>query len=115
MRDIVRYRTKLIQDRSSEINRVQKVLEDANIKLAGVVNDVMGASARDMLTQLITDNDDPQVMAQLARGRIRSKIDELEQALTGFVQDHHRLMLCLHLEHVDYLNAQITRLEAVIE
>ncbi len=115
LRDMVRYRTKLIQDRSSEINRVQKVLEDSNIKLAGVVSDVMVASARDMLTQLIAGNDDPQVMAQLARGRMRSKIDELEQALTGFVQDHHRLMLCLHLEHVDYLNAQIARLEAVIE
>ena len=115
LRDMVRYRTKLIQDRSSEVNRVQKVLEDANIKLAAVVSDVMGASARDMLTQLITGNDDPQAMAQLARGRMRSKIDDLEQALTGFVHDHHRLMLHLHLEHIDDLNAQIAQLEAVIE
>lgn len=115
LRDMVRYRTKLIQDRSSEVNRVQKVLEDANIKLASIVSDVMGVSAREMLTQLIAGNADPQAMAQLARGRMRSKIDELEQALTGFVQDHHRLMLCLHLEHIDYLNAQIMRLEAVIE
>ncbi|MEO0561519.1 MAG: IS110 family transposase [Chloroflexota bacterium] len=115
LRDMVRYRTKLIQARSSEVNRVQKVLEDANIKLASVVSDIMGVSARDMLTQLLQGNEDPQVMAQLARGRMRSKIDELEQALTGFVQDHHRLMLRLHLEHIDYLNTQITRLEEVIE
>jgi transposase len=115
LRDMVRYRTKLIQDRSSEVNRVQKVLEDANIKLASVVSDIMGASARDMLSQLLQGTDEPQVMAQLARGRMRSKMDELEHALTGFVQDHHRLMLRLHLEHIDYLNIQLTRLEEVIE
>lgn len=115
LRDMVRYRTKLIQDRSSEVNRVQKVLEDTNIKLASVVSDIMGASARDMLAQLLQGTDDPQAMAQLARGRMRSKIEQLEQALTGFVQEHHRLMLRLHLEHIDYLNTQINRLEEVIE
>lgn len=115
LRDMVRYRTKLIQDRSSEVNRVQKVLEDANIKLASVVSDIMGASSRDMLAQLMAGNDDPQAMAQLARGRMRSKIDDLEQALTGVIKDHHRLMLRLHLEHIDYLNIQITQLEDVIE
>jgi len=83
------------------VNRVQKVLEDANIKLASVVSDMLGASARDMLAQLITGNADPQAMAQLARGRMRSKIDELEQALTGRIQEHHRLMLRLHLEHIE--------------
>ncbi len=115
LRDMIRYRTKLIQDRSSEVNRVQKVLEDANIKLAAIVSDIMGASARDMLAQLLTGSADAQAMAQLARGRMRSKIDELEQALTGFVQEHHRLMLRLHLEHIDYLDTQIARLEQIIE
>jgi transposase len=115
LRDMVRYRTKLIQARSSEVNRVQKVLEDANIKLASVVSDVMGVSSREMLTQLIAGQDDPSQMAQLARGRMRSKIDELEHALTGSVQDHHRLMLRLHLEHIDYLNLQIGHLETAIE
>ena len=100
LRDMVRYRTKLIQDRSSEVNRVQKILEDANIKLASVVSDVMGVSSREMLAQLIAGQDDPAAMAQLARGRMRSKIDELEQALVGFVYDHHRLMLRLHLEQL---------------
>lgn len=115
LRDMVRYRIKLIQARSSEVNRVQKVLEDANIKLASVVSDVMGVSSREMLTQLIAGQDDPAQMAQLARGRMRSKIDELEHALTGSVQDHHRLMLRLHLEHIDYLNVQIGHLEGAIE
>jgi len=109
LRDMVRYRTKLIQDRSSEVNRVQKVLEDANIKLASVVSDVMGKSSREMLAQLIAREDDPSAMAQLAKGRMRSKIDELEHALTSFVQEHHRLMLRLHLEHIDYLNTQIVQ------
>jgi transposase len=115
LRDLVRYRTKLIQQRSSEINRVQKVLEDANIKLGSVVSDVMGVSSREMLAQLIAGQDDPMVMAQLARGRMRSKIDELEQALTGYVQAHHQLMLRLHLEHIDELNAKIERLNEEIE
>lgn len=115
LRDLVRYRTKLIQQRSSEINRVQKVLEDANIKLGSVVSDVMGASSRDMLNQLIAGQDDPAVMAQLARGRMRSKIAELEQALTGHVQAHHQLMLSLHLEHIDDLNTKIERLSEEIE
>jgi transposase len=115
LRDLVRYRTKLIQQRSSEINRVQKVLEDANIKLGSVVSDVMGVSSREMLSQLIAGQDDPAVMAQLARGRMRSKIAELEQALTGHVQAHHQLMLSLHLEHIDDLNAKIERLNEEIE
>src|SRR5215207_4022355 len=76
LRDLVRYRTKLIQDRTQEVNRIQKVLEDANLKLASVVSDVMGLSARDMLSSLIAGQDDPSHLAQLARGRMRSKIDE---------------------------------------
>ena len=74
LRDLVRYRTKLIQDRTQEVNRVQKVLEDANLKLASVVSDVMGLSAREMLSSLIAGQDDPQYLAQLARGRMRSKM-----------------------------------------
>jgi transposase len=115
LRDLVRYRTKLIQNRSSEINRVQKVLEDANIKLGSVVSDIMGVSAREMLAGLVSGRNNPESLAQLARGRMRSKIAELEQALTGYVQDHHRLMLSLHLEHIDDLSAKITRLEEEID
>ncbi len=115
LRDLTRYRIKLIQDRTSEINRVQKILEDANIKLGSVVSDIMGVSARDMLDGIISGKDTPEALAQLARGRMRSKITKLEQALVGRVQDHHRLMLSLHLEHIDDLNAKITRLEKEID
>jgi len=115
LRDVVRYRTALIQERSREINRVQKVLEDTNLKLGSVVSDIMGTSSRDMLAAIISGNDDPAALAQLAKGRMRPKIAELERALVGNVQDHHRLMLSLHLEHIDDLNAKIERLNLEVE
>ncbi len=115
LRDVVRYRTALIQERSREINRVQKVLEDTNLKLGSVVSDVMGVSAREMLVSIIDGLDDPAALAQLAKGRMRSKIADLERALTGNVQDHHRLMLRLHLEHIDDLNAKVEQLNQEVE
>lgn len=115
LRDLVRYRTALIQERSREINRVQKVLEDANLKLSSVASDVMGVSAREMLAQIIQGQTDPQVLAGLAHGRMRSKITELERALTGHVQAHHRLLLSLHLEHIDDLTTKLDRLNGEIE
>jgi transposase len=115
LRDLVRYRTKLIQERSREINRVQKVLEDANVKLSSVVSDVMGVSSRAMLEAMVNGEDDPQSLAQLAKGRMRPKIGELEQALSGRLAGHHRLMLSLHLEHIDDLNTKIERLQQEID
>ena len=115
LRDLVRYRTQLVQERSREINRVQKVLEDANLKLGSVASDVMGVSSRQMLAAIIAGQDDPQVLADLAKGRLRNKIAELEQALTGRVAAHHRLMLSLHLEHIDDLHLKLERLQQAIE
>lgn len=115
LRDLVRYRTRLIQDRAREINRVQKVLEDANIKLASVVSDVLGVSSRNMLAQLIAGQDDPTQLADLAQKRLRQKIAELERALEGHVREHHRLLLSLHLEHIDDLNAKISKLDEEID
>jgi transposase len=115
LRDLVRYRTKLVQERTQEVNRVQKVLEDGNLKLASVASDVMGVSAREMLTCLIAGQDDPQQLAQLARGRMRSKIEVLERALTGHLTDTHRFLLSLHLHHIDTLNEMIERLSHQIE
>ena len=115
LRDLVRYRTKLVQERTREINRVQKVLEDANIKLGSVVSDIMGVSAKAMMAAIVSGQDDPQTLAQLAKGRMRPKIAELEQALNGRVADHHRLMLSLHLEHIDDLNIKIERLQQIID
>ncbi len=114
LRDLTRYRGKLIQTRSQEINRVQKVLEDANIKLAAVASDVMGVSGREMLEQLIAGQDDPLLLAQLARGRMREKIAELERAFQGRMRSSHRTLLKLHLEHIDELNAKITTLSEEI-
>lgn len=115
LRDLLRYRTSLIQERTREVNRVQKVLEDANIKLSSVASDVLGVSGREMLEQLIAGQDDPVQLAQLARGRLREKIDQLERALTGRMRASHRLLLKLHLEHIDDLNAKITYLSGEIE
>jgi transposase len=115
LRDLTRYRTKLIQDRSQEINRVQKVLEDANLKLGSVASDVLGVSGREMLQQIIAGQDDPLLLAQLARGRLREKIGQLEKALNGRVRETHRLLLKLHLEHIDDLNAKISTLSQEID
>lgn len=115
VRDLVRYRTQLIQERTREINRVQKVLETANIKLSSVASNILGVSGRAMLEQVITGQDDPATLAQLARGRLRDKIAELERALRGQVRPVHRTLLKLHLEHIDDLNAKITALSEEIE
>jgi transposase len=110
MRDLTRYRTKLVQERAREVNRVQKLLEGANIKLASVATDVLGVSGRLMLEALIKGNVDEKAMAEMAKGRMRSKIPELEQALTGIVSDHHRFMLGEQLAHIDFLDGQIANI-----
>lgn len=115
LRDLIRYRTSLIQERTREVNRVQKVLEDANIKLGSVASNVLGVSGREMLEQIIAGQDDPTRLAQLARGVLRKKIAELERALTGRIRDSHRLLLRLHLEHIDDLNNKISQLSGEID
>jgi transposase len=115
LRDLSRYRTSLIQERTREANRIQKVLEDANIKLAAVASDVLGVSGRQMLEAIIAGEADPRVLADLAKRKLRRKQAELEQALTGRVQAHHRLLLRELLDHVDYLDRAIARVSAVIE
>ncbi len=114
LRELVRYRTHLIDERTREVNRVHKVLEDANLKLASVATDIMGVSGREMLAAIIAGKDDPAALAQLAKARLRLKIAELERALTGHIKDSHRLLLKLHLEHIDELNAKVTALEEEI-
>jgi transposase len=114
LRDLTRYRTKLVQERSREVNRVQGVLERANIKLAAVASDILGVSGRAILAVLIEGRTDPATMAELAKGRVRSKIPLLEQALTGLVRDHHRCLLAIQLAHIDFLDEQIEALSAAI-
>jgi transposase len=114
LRDLTRYRTKLVQERSREVNRVQGVLERANIKLASVATDIMGVSGRAILAALLEGHAEAAVMAELAKGRMRTKIPLLEQALTGLMRDHHRRLLALQLAHIDFLDEQIASLSAAI-
>jgi transposase len=115
LRDLTRQRTQLIGERASAANRIQKVLEDANIKLAGVATDVLGVSGRDMLEALIAGETDPAKLADLARKRLREKIPALRLALHGHVTAHHRFLLRLHLDHITQLEELIGRLGARIE
>jgi transposase len=114
LRDLTRTRTSLVQQRTALVNRIQAVLEDANIKLAGVASDIMGVSGRDILAALLAGCIDTAAMADLARGKLRQKREALERALRGRLDDHHRLLIIMHLEHVDLLDEQIARLSAEI-
>jgi len=114
LRDLTRYRSTLVHERTRVVNRVQKLLEGANIKLASVATDVMGVSARAMLAQIAAGQTDPKMMADLARGRMRTKIPELEKALTGLVGPHQRFLLAKQLAHIDFLDEQIGDISAEI-
>jgi transposase len=114
LRDLTRQRTNLVQDRATVVNRLQKVLEWANVKLSSVATDVTGVSARAMLAAIIGGAADGAALAELAKGRMRSKRGELEQALTGRVRDHHRYLLAQQLVHLDFLDEQIADLEQQI-
>jgi transposase len=109
LRELTRHRTSLVEDRARVVNRLQKVLEDTNIKLGDVATDILGKSARAMLEALLAGQTDPKVLAQLARGRLRSKIPELEQALVGVVKPHHRFLLTELFTQIDTLDEAITR------
>ncbi len=114
LRDLTRQRTNLVQDRATVVNRLQKVLEWANLKLSSVATDVTGVSARAMLQAIVAGEADPAVVAELAHGRMRSKRAALEQALTGRVREHHRYLLAQHLLHLDFLDEQIAALDQQI-
>lgn len=115
LRDLVRTRTKLTAERAQHVNRIQKVLEDANIKLSSVAADVLGVSGRLMLDRLVAGESDAQSLADLARGRMRSKRSQLKEALEGRVGAHHRLLLKTHLGLIDSLTAAIGTLTEQIE
>lgn len=115
LRELTRHRITLVRERSRIVNRLQKVLEDANIKLASVATDIMGVSGRAMLEGLAGGQTDPSVLANLAKGRLRDKHKELAQALQGRFKAHHRFMIIEHLGHIDYLDEAIERVSAEIE
>lgn len=115
LRDLTRYRQQLIYQRSSEINRLQKFLEDANIKLSSVVTDITGVSAQEMIQHLIQEDMTSQEMAQLAKGRLRNKIEQLEKSLEGYLSNHHRLILRLSLQMIASYNEGIEKLNNEID
>jgi len=114
LRELTRYRTSLVRERTAAANRLQKTLEGANIKLAAVATNILGKSGREILAALVDGQTDAAELAQLARGRLREKLPELERALAGRVEDHQRFMLAEQLAHVDFLEAAIDRVSAEV-
>ena len=115
LRDLTRTRARIRQTLASFANRIQKVLEDANIKLGSVASDVLGVSGRHMLKALMTGERDPQKLANLAQGHLRKKIEPLQLALQGHFTDHHRLQLKLLLEFVEFGEQQLSYLDSEIQ
>ncbi len=112
LRDLTRYRKSLIQERTREANRLHKVLEDAGVKLASVASDVLGVSGRAMLEALVAGTTDPEVLAELAKGRLRAKLPALRQALAGRFRGHHAFLVSQLLAHLDYMEEAIDALSA---
>lgn len=115
LRDLTRQRTNLVQERARVVNQMQKVLEWANIKLSSVVSDVTGVSARAMLEALVAGSTDVSALAEMAKGRLRAKRSELEQALRGRLREHHAFMIAQHLSHLDFLEEQIGAFDQAVE
>lgn len=114
LRELTRYRTSLVQERAAEVNRLQKTLEGANIKLSSVASDVLGASGRAMLAALVSGETDAAKLAGLARGALQQKTADLQRALTGRVGAHQRFLLGEQLQHIDALAASIERVSTEI-
>src|SRR5262249_28552825 len=114
LRELTRQRVQLVRQRATLANRIQKVLEDANLKLGSVASDVLGKSGRAMLRALIAGQADPQALAELALGRLRKQVARLRPALTGRVTEHHRFLLRLLLDEVEMVEQLLGRLEARI-
>jgi transposase len=114
-RDVIRYRTKIVQSRTSELQRLGGVLQDAGIKIDSVASSIATKSGRAMIEALIDGERRGQVLAELAKGKMRAKIPDLSMALEGRFGEHHALMCRLHLDHIDHLEAMTTALDAQIE
>jgi transposase len=115
LRDLTRYRKRLIQAHTAEVQRIHKTLEDASIRLGSVAADVLGVSGRAMLRALLAGERDPKVLAGLARGRLRNRLPELRQALRGRFSAHHALLVRLALEHLEQLERSIAELDAAVD
>jgi transposase len=114
LRELTRYRTSLVRERTAAANRLQKTLEGANVKLASVATDIMGKSGREILAALVAGETDGTVLAQLAQGRLREKVPQLERALVGCVGEHQRFLVAEQVAHIDFLDEAIARVSAEI-
>ncbi|MDP9383161.1 MAG: IS110 family transposase, partial [Chloroflexota bacterium] len=115
LRELTRYRKSLMKDRTQEVNRLHKVLETANLKLGMVATDILGVSGRDMIEAMMGGEQDPEVLADLARGKLRKKLPELRRALEGRLLAHQRVLIGQILAHIDFLEGSIERLQAEID
>lgn len=115
LRELIRYRRSLIDERAREVNRVQKVLEGANIKLSSVASDVLGKSGRAMIEAMIAGEENPELLSELAQRRLKNKKEDLKRALNGLMGNHQKLMLAAQLRHIDYLDEEIGRLDEEIK
>src|SRR4029079_6129154 len=115
LREVTRYRRQLTEERARETQRLQKVLEDANVKLSSVASDVLSVTGRLILDALCAGERDPETLAAMARSPLRSKIDDLRQCVPGRFNSHHAAMVTEIVAHVDYLSAAITRLDTRVE
>jgi transposase len=114
LRELTRYRKALIHERTREAQRLHKLLEDTGIKLACVASDILGVSGRAMLDALVTGTTDPEILAELAKGKLRAKLPALREALAGRVARHHRLLVAELLAHLDYLDEAVERLSGEV-
>jgi transposase len=108
---VTRYRRKLTQALSAEKNRIQKVLEDANVKISSVLSDTFGASGSQMIEAIMEGKLNEAEIADLAKGKLKSKKEELRESLVGYFQDHHRFMIKVSLEHIKHLEKLISDLD----
>jgi len=115
LRELIRYRRSLIDERAREVNRIQKVLEGANIKLSSVASDVLGKSGRAMIEAMIAGEENPELLSELAQRRLKNKKEDLKRALNGLMGNHQKLMLAAQLRHIDYLDEEIGRLDEEIK
>ena len=115
LRELIRYRRSMIDERAREINRIQKVLEGANIKLSSVTTDILGKSGRTMIEAMIQGQENPQALSELAKGKLKSKKTDLQKAMHGFMGDHQKLMLETQLRHIDFLDEIIAKLDEEVK
>lgn len=115
LREMVRYRNEIIQERARELNRIQAVLEGANIKLSSIVTDISGKTSMEILHAIIDGKTDTGYLCSLAKGSLKKKIPELRKALTGSIGFHQRQMLKLQLEHIDFLSKSIEEMDQDIK